>query len=232
MKNLWDPGVTKTMTMVIIWWFRWRWWQCWWRTCGTPVWPPRPPAQGQDGLPDQGGDQEIAICCTPVISSCQQSQRTVKNNMELKRNYGGQKEEVEIIIIVLLQGWLENIALVTHYTSIISDLWFIYQTRKLYAGNFRKIYWFTHHRRKVFFSHLHSILSLKLLFDEDLFCFREIILIQTFKHFDNMQRHVSSLTKNWYSFFRGCHYGNKIVLKLLKGVDGRMLVSAVFQMSN
>ena len=88
MKNLRDAGVTKTMTMMMIWWFRWRWW-FWWRTCGTPGWPPRPPAQGQDGLPDQGGDQEIAICCTPVIPRCQQSQRTVGNNKELRRSKRG-----------------------------------------------------------------------------------------------------------------------------------------------
>ena len=64
-------------------------WQCWWRTCGTQGWPPRPLAQGQGGLPDQGGDQEIAICCTPVIPRCQQSQRTVGNNKELRRSKRG-----------------------------------------------------------------------------------------------------------------------------------------------
>ena len=81
-----------------------------------------------------------------------------------------------------------------------------------------------------FFSHLHSILSLKLLFDGDLFCFGEIILIQTFKHFDKMQRHVSSLTKNSYSIlFEAAIMGIRLHSSYSKGLMVRCWFQLYFK---
>ena len=77
----------------------------------------------------------------------------------------------------------------------------------------------------------HSLLSLKLLFDGDLFCFGEIISLQTFKHFDNMQRHVSSLTKNCYSIllFEAAIMGIRLHSSYSKGLMVRCWFQLYFK---
>ena len=187
-------------------------WQCWCRTCGTPVWPPRPPAQGQDGLQDQGGDQEIAICCTPVIPRCQQSQRTVGNNKELRKSKRGSGNHHYRPPSGMIRKYRISDALHVHYQRPLVHLsntqalcWEPSQDLLIHASSSQSFF----SRICILFFHWKCCLI-------GFFLFWGNYLNPDIQKCWHMRRHVSRLTENCYSFFRGCHYGNK----LPKGVDG------------